>query len=305
MAKVVLVHGIAQENRDADELAADWFEAALEGLRKAGPPEKASSLRREDVVMAYYGSLFRTSREGAQGAGEEEGIPPEASELAEQLAMEWIERARDRARDERYRSDGLRAAEMLESVPDGAEAQGLRDPLRRVLAAAAKIRCFAKPTMAVAERTVIRSLRQVTLYLTNGNHTRERALAAVHAHLSADTQVVIGHSLGSVVAYEACHQLTNTLPLLITIGSPLGLDTIVYQRTQPQPPRFPSRVQWWVNVADPDDIVAADPTLRDRFPPPESKKLTDGVVDNRMKAHSAVNYLKQPEVVYPLAMTLR
>src|SRR6516225_8981118 len=47
------------------------------------------------------------------------------------------------------------------------------------------------------------------------------------------------HSLGSVVAYEATQELEHPLPLLITLGSPLGLNTIVYQRLRPQPPSFP------------------------------------------------------------------
>jgi hypothetical protein len=64
-------------------------------------------------------------------------------------------------------------------------------------------------------------------------------------------------------------------------------------------------VKWWVNVADRDDIVAADPHLEKRFPPPTGHKLTDHDVENRLKAHEAVNYLKQPEVAYPLALTLR
>jgi surfactin synthase thioesterase subunit len=141
----------------------------------------------------------------------------------------------NRAQDENYRRDGKRALELLKEPPAGATPMGLRDPIRRVTAAAAKIGYFAKPTFAVAERLVNRALRQVSLYIANVNQTREKALAIVHEYVTPETQIMIGHSLGSVVAYEACHQLNGPLPLLITLGSPLGLDTIVYQRTVPRP----------------------------------------------------------------------
>lgn len=305
MAKIVLIHGIGQENREAEPLRDDWLAALSEGLNKAGQPEIASHLNPDQTVMAYYGSLFRPERPGAMGSEDIEGLPSEAAEIAEQLAAEWINRAANRAEDETYRRDGAKALELLKAPPVDATLMGLLNPIRRLAAAAAKIRYFATPTFAVAEWVVNRALRQVSLYMANINQTREKALAIVHEHVTPETQVIIGHSLGSVVAYEACHRLTGHLPLLMTLGSPLGLDTIIFQRTVPQPPAYPSLVGWWVNIADPDDIVAADSTLAKRFPPPAGRKLTDHDVENRLRAHDAVNYLKQPEVAYPLALTLQ
>jgi hypothetical protein len=55
------------------------------------------------------------------------------------------------------------------------------------------------------------------------------------AHIDDHTKVIVAHSLGSVAAFEACHTLQQTLPLLVTLGSPLGLDTIVWDRTIPTP----------------------------------------------------------------------
>ncbi len=305
MAKIILIHGIGQENREAEWLRDTWLAALREGLVKAGQPELTSHLDPQQTAMVFYGSLFRTERTGAQGSEDIQSLSPEATKIAEQLAEEWIDRALNRAQDENYRRDGEKALESLKAPPVGATPMGLRNPIRRVAAAAAKIRYFAKPTFAVAERIVNRALRQVSLYIANVNQTREKALAIVHEYVTPETQIMIGHSLGSVVAYEACHQLKGSLPLLMTLGSPLGLDTIVYQRTEPQPPSYPPMVTWWVNVADPDDIVAADPNLGKRFPPPAGHKLTDHDVENRLEAHDAVNYLKQPEVAYPLALTLR
>jgi pimeloyl-ACP methyl ester carboxylesterase len=100
-----------------------------------------------------------------------------------------------------------------------------------------------------------KDLLQVTRYLTEDD-LRAAAQARVAALLDEDTQLVIGHSLGSVLAWEACQALDRPLPVLVTLGSPLGLDTVVYPRLRPQPPAWPPPVHRWVNVAHPDDIVA-------------------------------------------------
>src|SRR5204863_9743773 len=113
----------------------------------------------------------------------------------------------------------------------------------------AKVSWLAPYGMGFAERFVNRALAQVTLYLAE-EKIRSAALDSVLNLMSPETKVLIGHSLGSIVAFEAAHRLNRPLPLLITIGSPLGLQTIVYKRLRPQPPGFPPQVQRWVNVAD-------------------------------------------------------
>lgn len=118
--------------------------------------------------------------------------------------------------------------------------------------------------MGFAERFVNRSLAQVTRYLTN-DEIRFAALKSVSDLCGPETKVLIGHSLGSVVAYEAAHLMKQPLPLLLTLGSPLGLQTIVYQRLRPQPPGFPPNVRRWVNVVDQDDFIAAEPDLKGLF----------------------------------------
>jgi hypothetical protein len=107
-----------------------------------------------------------------------------------------------------------------------------------------------------------------------------------------DTRIVIAHSLGSVVSYECAHRLSQPLPLLLTLGSPLGLRTIVADRLRP-PPSFPPKVIRWANFADQDDIVAAEPNLRPRFARdlPASSRFESILVDNGSSPHSPVHYL--------------
>ncbi len=79
-------------------------------------------------------------------------------------------------------------------------------------------------------------------------------------------RVLIAHSLGSVVAYETMWANPELdVDLLITLGSPLGMRNVVFERLLPTPldggGRRPPNVGRWVNIADKDDIVAIPPAL--------------------------------------------
>jgi hypothetical protein len=94
------------------------------------------------------------------------------------------------------------------------------------------------------------------------------------------------------------------LPLLVTLGSPLGLDTIIYPRLRPQPPTFPVQVRRWVNVADTDDFIAGEPDLTDLF----SRGLPDGAtfergytVDNGAQPHSGTVSFYRERITPPVA----
>jgi pimeloyl-ACP methyl ester carboxylesterase len=135
-------------------------------------------------------------------------------------------------------------------------------------------------------------------FLTN-EEIRSAALEFVFKLIGPETKVLIGHSLGSVVAYEAAHRMQQPLPLLLTLGSPLGLQTIIYQRLRPQPPGFPSNVQRWVNIADRDDFIAAEPHLKGLFSTgmPRGAVFDGGfTVDNGADPHNADFYLGKVQV---------
>jgi hypothetical protein len=105
-----------------------------------------------------------------------------------------------------------------------------------------------------------------------------------------------------VVAYEAAQRLNAPLPLLITLGSPLGLRTVVYDRVVPQPPSYPPHVRHWVNIADRNDLVAAEPDLRPMFGQIPTGAVFDGgwTVHNGAKPHQAEFYLTKQQVGGPI-----
>jgi hypothetical protein len=76
---------------------------------------------------------------------------------------------------------------------------------------------------------------------------------------------VIGHSLGSVVAYNVLRTDPRSLqiPLFVTAGSPLAIRAV---RDEFRPLRSPSAVAAWYNAVDTRDVVALYPLDADNFP---------------------------------------
>jgi len=122
--------------------------------------------------------------------------------------------------------------------------------------------------------------------------------------------VVVAHSQGSMIAYDVLRQLTANeieVPLLVTIGSPLGLPPVraVFKKwTKSRKLPVPACVKRWVNVAAPGDVVAFDPDLADDVDDP-GKRFSNHEIDKaefdqnplfRGNAHSSMGYLSTQRV---------
>ena len=297
MAAIVLVHGIDNHHLTADGIEADWLPALAGSVRLAGRPGLADRIwpprtRPDsiDVRVAYYGDLFRTPDQmGAETTLRE--LSGTEADLAEALALEWLGRIATRLPADN--PDAAQASFALEIARGGSglELQGAGNVGRQVMQTLARHRWLARLGMRFAERFLISALTQVSRYLSEPA-LRAEARRRVLALIDADTRAVVAHSLGSVVAYECAHRLMTPLPLLVTLGCPLGLNTIVSDRVDP-PPGFPPLVARWLNVADLDDVVAAEPDLAPRFAHdrPESARFEGVRVDNGSEPHRADYYL--------------
>jgi pimeloyl-ACP methyl ester carboxylesterase len=306
MATIVLIHGIAQEQLGSNTLEAAWLPALSDGIRAGGYPEVADQVwptGRSTAItarMAYYGDLFLEP--GTMGVGDWAPPPGPEREIAEQLAAEWLRRGAGRDNPDRRAA----AAQLSYLNSIGHDEQGpIREAQRSALNGLAKLKWFAPFGMAFAGRFVNRALRQVTSYLTNDD-IRTEVQRRVRALIDVNTKVIVGHSLGSVVAYEAAHRLDDPVPRLVTLGSPLGLRTIVYDLVLPQPPGFPPTVRRWVNVADRNDLVAAEPDLRAMFGQLPPGSVFDGgwTVHNGAKPHEAKFYLTKEQTGRPIGEVL-
>jgi hypothetical protein len=162
---------------------------------------------------------------------------------------------------------------------------------QRALYALARSRFFA----GLSERALIGDLKQVSGYM-NDESIRGSVCERVIDSISNDTRVLIGHSLGSVVAYEvlasgACTHVRS----FVSLGSPLGIPNLIFDRLRPAPcdgwGAWPGRLQAWSNVSDRGDVVALEKSLAQRF----RGNVIDVLVDNGAKAHDVRPYLTAVE----------
>jgi hypothetical protein len=277
MAKIVGIHGIGQQFGGAYELGAVWYNAIRDGLDRAGHQSTAKALAPGDVRVAFFGDLFRPAGTMAVGA------PPYTAAAVKQgterdLLERWYEAA----------------VEQNPSLapPVGAMGAGkvaVQTMLYRVL----QSRTFAG---MVSERWFIGNLKQVTEFLAKPG-TKERVLQRVGDEVTPDTRIVVGHSLGSVVIYEYLARFAPPqVQLLVTLGSPLGIPNLIFERLTPTPAggvgAWPGDVGRWVNVADADDIVALCKKFAPLFPARQgAAPVEDHLVDNGDQAHAISRYL--------------
>ncbi len=122
----------------------------------------------------------------------------------------------------------------------------------------------------LARILVSRFCREVSAYFRD-EQRRQAARTEVTRLLGEFApQIMIAHSLGSVVGYEALWEEPQHSPhLLITLGSPLGMPDIVFDRLTPYPKHgkghSPPGVHKWINISDAGDFIAIPRCLTDRF----------------------------------------
>jgi len=276
MARVLCVHGIGQQLRGEDSLASEWAPALRDGMRRAGCTE-AQLPGEGEVRCVLYGDLFR--RAGRMlGMGDPWLIAADATEFDQDLLLAWWREAA--ASDPRVIHPDART---LVRAPGSVQAA------LRALSGSA---FFA----GLADRAMLFDLQQVRLYMTDAEVHRaaEERLAA---EVTADTRVLVGHSLGSVVAYQAlCAHPEWPVRTLVTLGSPLGVRNLIFDRLIPAPVvgesgkpsgAWPGGAETWANVADAGDVVALVKDLRPLF----GARVACYLVHNGSHAHDVKPYL--------------
>jgi len=235
-----------------------------DGLIAAGHRSKSERFADDDLSVSFFGRLFLPA--GALG-----DMPPYTPyDLASDLEIELL-------------TDLYNGA--LEQEPTLGPPAGALGPARVAVQMMVE-RLLRSQTFAglVPERAFIGNLKQVVLFINNST-VKNEVLTRVHDRVTDDTRVLIGHSLGSVVAYEyLCKYQPKNIELLITFGSPLGIRNVIFDRLTPPPGSgggiWPGEVTRWVNIADPNDVVALRKDLSPLFPPPEGRRpIEDRLVD--------------------------
>jgi pimeloyl-ACP methyl ester carboxylesterase len=137
-----------------------------------------------------------------------------------------------------------------------------------------------------------RSTQLLAQYFTDQD-VRDRVIDRVDRCLDADTRVVVAHSMGTVVAYEALSRRPDLdIHAFVTLGSPLGAQGMVFEMLQPAPVdgvgAVPACVRQWTNVSAQGDLATlAAPKLSERF----GEEVVDEYVYNGRHPHDIEPYL--------------
>lgn len=284
MPRLVLIHGRSQENKDAAGLKAEWIEAWRAGLDKNG---LRMPLAESDIAFPFYGdTLYALAKNIDAGDVPDVILKGDGTDRARQefigaIVTEIAERR------------GITDEEVaLEAGADVREKGLLNNKWVRAI-----LKVIDRKVPLGSGTAIALFTNDVYQYLRNPG-VRDRIETGVRAAMRPKVPtVVVGHSLGSIVAYNLLKRdgeaLDWKVPLFLTVGSPLGV-TQIYKSLRPV--RHPACAERWYNAMDPRDVVALYPLTKDTFdidPAIENKVDVRNDTSNR---HGITGYLSDPEV---------
>ncbi|MBM3942665.1 MAG: alpha/beta hydrolase [SAR202 cluster bacterium] len=281
MGKIIIgIHG--RSNKPRKELLGPWWEQAIrEGLAKnQGLPPTVKF----EFHLAYYSDLFFPQPAPDDNEPYVEALPGALKRYETSL---W----------DRIRAYGQ---------------NWLDDPLDWLEERSGKLSRFARKILQERMQDLSRYYQEPDLR-TNA----QARLRSLIQNLQGNDIMLIAHSMGSIVAYEALRDMgqepggqRGIVPQLVTLGSPLGLTPVkgeVMARYSGRL-RTPSVVtQSWVNFSDADDHICIDAHLADDYDQNSAGiKVRDQMVSNDFpdNPHKIYGYLRTPEVSEHIARFL-
>ncbi|GAA3969638.1 lipase family protein [Hymenobacter antarcticus] len=287
--KLVLIHGRAQEGKNPELLRKEWVDALHYGCARADvqlPPKTT-------IEFPYYGDLLAdlvkqveaplsrdVTAKGDLGEGDE-------SSLRGEILTEIAQNAGVTAKDVQLELGG---AAIARGPGEWEWVQAMARALDKV--------------PGLNGRFIDLFTRDAFVYLSYSN-VRKQINDFVAAAIGQEPCVVLGHSLGSAVAYNvlsAPWPAQPAFPQLITVGSPLGLRA--FKARLKKPLASPPCVRNWFNAYDDRDIVALNPLDKTNFgitPAVDNYNKVINFTDNR---HGIAGYLADPEVARKICQFL-
>lgn len=203
---------------------------------------------------------------------------------------------------------------------DVREALSWRRRFAWVMVTAADLFPFLIPLLP--DPAVKNTIRETHRYFSDdggiGEQVRELLKAPLRRMLAdGDRLLIIAHSMGSVIAYDALWELTHIernpgrVDLFLTLGSPLGMHFTQKRlrgARERGTQRYPRCIRHWINMVAQGDLTALDPTLRDDFGAMLELGLVESIADMNggifnyfrneegMNVHRSYGYLVNPRV---------
>lgn len=236
MTRVVAIHGV--RNYKNGDLSTNENQRIADIWRAAIMPHLPDGYM-IDLRAAYYADLVRAGTQSADIAGESLDHGTAIEDLLAAWSATW---------------------QVIEEGTQGRSTIPLRYLANRIAAKAGN-----GVDAQFVERAARMFFPEVARYL-GYLHDCQPCRAAVRARVNEvlvahQPEIVIAHSLGTVVAYEVLHAHPDTgVKVLITLGSPLALPGAIFGKLDPAPVngrgRKPPGVRRWIDLADVGDVIA-------------------------------------------------
>ena len=289
--RMILVHGINQQGKSSQKILDSWLER-LQAIYAAHGPDPLGKLSR--IEAAYYGdTLDKLSsvkvKDQAIALGAEE-----ATNDFDEFSVDALEEMALRLG---VTEAQIQAEELVTVVPQGA---GIHKKWVKAVARAIETVSPLHGTLA------LRVLGQAHAYIHN-QHVHDEVNKLVRPLFEDDEPaIVISHSLGTIVAYSLLREFAKNgrprqSPLLVTLGSPLGIDSV--RKGFPKPRVKPDNVQRWVNGAAPEDFVALRSELTSSNFGPGIENYPD-IENGYDDPHSIIGYLSDLRIAKAIAQAI-
>ncbi len=157
----------------------------------------------------------------------------------------------------------------------------------------------------IANQKIKATLAETRRYFRNehGIATRIRRMvidALTDAWSNEKRVLLIGHSLGSVIAYDALWELSRRadtrgqVDLFLTLGSPLGLNFVkkgLLGTGHQEEMRYPTNIRRWKNLSAVGELTALDRSFADDF----SEMVDLGLVESIEDQGDLFNFFRGPD----------
>ena len=260
--RILLIHGRSQQEKEVEVLKQEWVSSLKKGF------EDACLTFPEDIEIdfPYFGDTLielqneyeknkdaTSYRMKATGTDEED----EVSKLQNMILQQILDK-----------QDLSGLPKIKEEIKEYIAKDTQNHPI--VIAAAKVLDQFRFS----GNLAIVGLFADIAAYLSVDD-IREKVNTLVRKKISSNTDIVIAHSLGTIVAYNLLRALDpklHQIKLFITLGSPLGIDAI--KRQLDKPLINPACLQGeWLNFYDEHDIVALNPLNHEHF-------MIDPVIQN-------------------------
>jgi hypothetical protein len=283
MRTLVFVHGRSQENKDAGALKEEWMGSLISEFQRLGLD---FPLTDEQVRFPYYGQTLFDLVNNAPGRAAEVIVRGELGSMQEEeFTREVLSEVITRVG---VTDEQIRAVAGQDVVEKG--------PLNWKWVQAG-LKALDRFVPGASSATIALVTRDVYQYLRNAGVRDVIEEGARKALPKGQECVVVSHSLGTVVAYNLLRregrQQGWRVPLLVTLGSPLGVTAIARSL---RPIQHPPTVSSWFNAYDDGDVVALYPLDAERFQVQPTIENYGQVRNPTPNKHGITGYLSDPEV---------